>query len=597
MSDSQQPTNSAADKGRNSTTKKSFLDGEYIFREGETGGHAYILDTGNVDILKSSPSGQLKVADVDQGALFGEMALIDSAARSASALVVGGANVTEVNKRGFLAYISSNPEMAFSLMTRLSGYVRDLNESVSRLENKFAEARSGSTPDETSVQSEARIDEDRLIALAVSDTEAIYEQPASKFLFGMVFAILGFLFFFLVFSMLVSVDTTVSTRGKITTTVPNVVVQAPASARVDALLASQGDFINEGTVVAQLDETIVSANLKIIQDKLAAAFARKKRLEFERGAINTDEEVPLFETTLDDVNGDILLKRVEEYRSRLVLFEAQLAQNSNQSEALSRDLLLLKEQLDLKLEVEEAWRGLFESKAGSQIQYLAAKEARLNASLSYTRAVNAVEQLLSERESLRAERDAFIAEKYSSLAEDYVAASEDVSQLTEEERKVLQQFADLNVASPVSGTVLDMPTLGPGSIVAQGEEILTIVRSDAPLILEVDINPKDRSDLRIGQNASVKFDALPFQQYGDVAGVLAFVSSDTFTDTLIGGPGPVYRGRVEFSQDQLRNLPNGVQISPGMLASSDLLVGDRKLASYFINPIIKNVSNAFREPD
>ena len=89
MSDSQQSSNSAADKGRNSTTKKSFLDGEYIFREGETGGHAYILDTGNVDILKSSPSGQLKVADVDQGALFGEMALIDSAARSASALVVG----------------------------------------------------------------------------------------------------------------------------------------------------------------------------------------------------------------------------------------------------------------------------------------------------------------------------------------------------------------------------------------------------------------------------------------------------------------------------------------------------------------------------
>ena len=55
---------------------------------------------------------------------------------------------------------------------------------------------------------------------------------------------------------------------------------------------------------------------------------------------------------------------------------------------------------------------------------------------------------------------------------------------------MLQQFADLNVASPVSGTVLDMPTLGLGGIVAQGEEILTIVRSDAPLILEVDIIPK-----------------------------------------------------------------------------------------------------------
>ena len=51
---------------------------------------------------------------------------------------------------------------------------------------------------------------------------------------------------------------------------------------MDALLASQGDFINEGTVVAQLDETL-SANLKIIQDKLAAAVARKNDLSLNVG--------------------------------------------------------------------------------------------------------------------------------------------------------------------------------------------------------------------------------------------------------------------------------------------------------------------------
>ena len=103
--------------------------------------------------------------------------------------------------------------MAFSLMTRLSGYVRDLNESVSRLENKFAEAGSGSTSDETSVQSEARIDEDKLIALAVSDTKQYMSNLLPSF-FSEWCMQSRLLFFFLVFSVLVSVDTTVSTRER-----------------------------------------------------------------------------------------------------------------------------------------------------------------------------------------------------------------------------------------------------------------------------------------------------------------------------------------------------------------------------------------------
>ena len=49
-----------------------------IYFRGRDGRTCYILNTGNVDILKSSPSGQLELL-MWIGALFGEMALIDSA--------------------------------------------------------------------------------------------------------------------------------------------------------------------------------------------------------------------------------------------------------------------------------------------------------------------------------------------------------------------------------------------------------------------------------------------------------------------------------------------------------------------------------------
>ena len=66
--------------------------------------------------------------------------------------------------------------------------------------------------------------------------------------------------------------------------------------------------------------------------------------------------------------------------------------------------------------------------------------------------------------------------------------------------------------------VLDLPKLGFGSIVKEGDKLFTLVRSNVPLALEVDVDPKDINDVRIDLSASIKLDALPFQEYGDIKG-------------------------------------------------------------------------------
>ena len=118
-----------------------------------------------------------------------------------------------------------------------------------------------------------------------------------------------------------------------------------------------------------------------------------------------------------------------------------------------------------------------------------------------------------------------------------------------------------------------------------------------PLILEIDVDPKDISDVYYGNVVSVKIDSLPFQQYGDLSGTLTFLSDDTVEESLQGEKGAFYRGRVDISDSEMLQLPDGFDLTPGMLASADLKVGERRLITYFTNPILKSLATAMRGPD
>lgn len=74
-------------KGLQVLDRKVFPVGEKIFREGAPGSRAYIIQSGNVDIVKEVNGENVVVGNVGPGGIFGEMALIDEEPRMASAVV------------------------------------------------------------------------------------------------------------------------------------------------------------------------------------------------------------------------------------------------------------------------------------------------------------------------------------------------------------------------------------------------------------------------------------------------------------------------------------------------------------------------------
>jgi HlyD family secretion protein len=579
------------------TTKNSLSRGEYVFREGETGGYAYILNEGEVEIVKSSPDGTMVLQDVEKGALFGEMAIIIGGTRTASALVRSDAVVTEIDSQSFLDHLAQKPQTALSLLKRLAVYVRDTNILLSDSPTITGDDAGSVVPDgETPNSSGIFGHEPSHIADVVDDTDAIYDAPLSRPLLLVGGTVVAFLMAAVVFVSITFVDTTVSARGKFFTKVPNVQVQVSSNSVINSLLVERGQLVNKGDVVVELDGTYVKASLRVVTEKLAGVKNRILRIQTEQKLINTGKAIPAG-LQLDEINADILAKRLDEYRSRISSFATRISKQDHDIISARSSIVIDREQLEVKNMVEIARKRLYDQQIGSLLNYLTAKSSRLQAKKQLAQTTNSVKNLDIQSASILAERQAFVAQWSSELAETLAKEKELNTQLTEEMVKLSRQASDLFVRSPANGIVLDMPTVSDGSIVREGDSILTLVRTNVPLALEIDVDPKDISNMRIGAAVSIKLDALPFQQYGDIKGTLVFISDDTFSESLFGEKGTFYRGRVEMATDTQKRLPDEFQLTPGMLANADLKVGERRLVTYFTHPITKNFGQAFREPD
>ena len=111
-------------------------DGAVIFREGEEGDCMYFISEGRVIISKDSPEGEVHIATLEEGELFGEMALFDRLPRSATATACGEARLITVDKKKFFASISRDPTLSFKILEAMSRRTRQLNEEFTRTRNR-----------------------------------------------------------------------------------------------------------------------------------------------------------------------------------------------------------------------------------------------------------------------------------------------------------------------------------------------------------------------------------------------------------------------------------------------------------------------------
>jgi CRP-like cAMP-binding protein len=106
---------------REALTRQSMRAGETLFREGESGDTLYLLAGGAVTIALASTTGSSRrLVTYAPGAMFGEMAMLDGRARSATALVVEDAVLYRLSRVDLDALAAASPGTAVKLLTNLA---------------------------------------------------------------------------------------------------------------------------------------------------------------------------------------------------------------------------------------------------------------------------------------------------------------------------------------------------------------------------------------------------------------------------------------------------------------------------------------------
>ncbi len=565
--------------------------GDYVFEEGDEAVFAYVLTEGEIDILQTNKGEEHVLGKVQKGTVFGEMAIIDGFPRSASARAAIDCKVQEVGHKEFLDYISKKPDAAFNIMTRLSGFVRSADKQAS----KSNLLRKTDFKDQDGEEKNEKTD---VVAVHdFEDTESIYAKPPSKPVVMTAVVLLLFTFLIVLWSSFSFVDKTVSARGKFTNTAPNIEIQSTGSSFIEDLNLERGQFIKKGETVAVLDGTVVNANLKIVKDQIKTLKNKILRLELQKKSILSKSLNRDSSGELDSMNNEILKRQFDSFMIQMNTFSSDIIKLDKEVGSMSKDKKLMSEQLDIKIKIEKRKKTLYEKNIVSLLDKLGATDQRISASRQLLTTGSSIEKLQSQKQTMIDQRKSFLTGELLGITEELSSFNDQLLKLNEELIKNKLEKSNLLVKSPVDGVVLNLPKVTIGSLINKGEPIVTLVRAGLPLVLEIDVDPKDASDLFLGNPVSVKIDALPFQQYGDVQGSLVYLSDDTVQESLQGESGAFYRGRVNVEDSALAGLPEEFDLTPGMLASADLKVGKRRLITYFTNPILKSLSSAMREPD
>ncbi len=114
--------------------KRFYPKNAIILNEGDPSSFLYLINSGRIKVYLSDEQGHEIVLNImEEGEYFGEMALMDNRARSASVMTLENSQLTLISKEDFDKCLSDHPELISSLILGLIGKIRNANKKIGSL--------------------------------------------------------------------------------------------------------------------------------------------------------------------------------------------------------------------------------------------------------------------------------------------------------------------------------------------------------------------------------------------------------------------------------------------------------------------------------
>lgn len=444
-------------------------------------------------------------------------------------------------------------------------------------------------------------------AVPVSTGDVEIDNPAREVKAGM-WTLIGFVVVFFAWAALVKVDAAVHSSGMIAVKGNRQAVQHPTGGIVAAMHVKEGQLVKRGDVLVELAGARSQANAKALRAQNINLKVQEARLMAEAsGAAGFAEPEALKAyTSAEDrlqVENAMHLQR-QSMASRRQMVAAQISvlrQQQNQTRdsiAGSQDRLVASSKRKRLTEEELAAVQPLEAKGYAP----KTKVRQLQQSLA---------GLEGETGALQAEIAQGSALINESRNRELTTRSQTTAQIMDELRMTQQKLSELtpqltaaesefdrtSIRATTDGKVLGLSVFNAGGVVEPGQKILEIVPTNAPLIIEANVEAKDGDDLRAGQEAQIHIVALQERDLPVMKGKVLSVSPDSFRDERSGLA--FYRAQIEVSAENIAMVDkvrgSRAWLKPGLPVDVVIPMRKRTVLAYLFEPLQETLWRAFRE--
>lgn len=384
------------------------------------------------------------------------------------------------------------------------------------------------------------------------------------------------------------VDIVATANGKLVPSSLLQVVQPPDAGIVREILVAEGTSVTAGQVIFRMDTRLNEADRRILSNDLTLRRLQLRRIEAELSGAR-------FERRPEDPQ-DLYLQVLAQFDARRRAHSDAL-ESERSTLAKARQELRGAEEVEAKLrrvapiykQQEQAWEQLAKEGYAGKLLALERSRGRIENEQdlqAQAAVVSGAKAAISTSELRIAQLD---SEYRRELSNDRIEVLAQIDRLREDLGKQVHRGAQLELRAPSAGVIKDLATRTPGTVVAPGTILATIVPRGEPLEAEVWIENRDIGHIVTGARVVMKIGTYPYQRHGTVAGIVRHIGADA-TERLESTPSGTgasplhYRALIALAPT---TPGEGAQLrlAAGMQLTAEMHLGTRTVFEYLVSPL------------
>jgi len=402
----------------------------------------------------------------------------------------------------------------------------------------------------------------------------------------------------LLWSFFGQVDIVAVAPGRIIVSDRTKVIQPLEASVVKKVMVKDGDRVQAGQVLVELDPTMASADKASVREQLRAAASEVMRT---RALLRSLSKQELLTPVLYGLEADLindngtqaqLLSEWRDIRAKLAKFDAEAARHQAETATVKATIAKLEATVPMAQTRETDFKRLVEQGyiSSHATQDKTRERVELERDLATQRARLAEAQsTLKETGQAKA---SYRAETTRSLSDRQAQAGSKHSQLESDAAKASQRERLTQLTAPVAGVIQQLAIHSVGGVVTSAQPLMIVVPDSATVTAEVSIANQDIGFVNAGQMAAVKLETFPYTRYGTVQARVDVVTADAVTDEKRGS---YYPATLTLSQKDMDIDGKRIPLSPGMNITAEIKTGQRRVIEFLLSPVQRAGSESLRE--